>query len=192
MAASFDRELADLVPEQRWREWLRRLEAVLFASGQLIGREALARVVGQEVALDLLIADLAAELVARPYELARTPTGWMLRTRPAYGAVIRAAADTGAQALELRAADITLLAAIAYHQPVTRAELAPLLGRPPAREGIARLLARGLIAPGPRAPQSSAPRTYVTTEGFLLVFDLLSLADLPHPDEPQEGDGFPP
>jgi segregation and condensation protein B len=192
MAAPFDRELADLPLEQRWREWLRRLEAVLFASGQPVGRDALARVVGQGVALDLLIADLAAELVARPYELARTPTGWMLRTRPAYGAVIRAAADTGAQALDLRAADMTLLAAIAYHQPVTRAELAQLLARPALREGIARLAGRGLIAPGPRAPQSGAPRTYVTTEGFLLAFDLPCLADLPHPEEPQEGDGFPP
>ena len=43
----FDRELADLPPELRWREWLRRVEAVLFASAAPVGREDLARVVGQ-------------------------------------------------------------------------------------------------------------------------------------------------
>lgn len=43
----FDRELEDLPPELRWREWMRRIEAVLFASATPVAREDLARVVGQ-------------------------------------------------------------------------------------------------------------------------------------------------
>ena len=57
-----DRELSDLSPELRWRDWMRRVEAVLFASAAPVGREDLARVVGQGVSVELLIDDLAADL----------------------------------------------------------------------------------------------------------------------------------
>ena len=90
-----DRELADLAPDLRWREWLRRVEAVLFASRSPVAREALARVVGQGASVDLLIGDLAADLEGRPYEVARVGAGWMLRTRPAYAPAIRVAAAPG-------------------------------------------------------------------------------------------------
>ena len=55
--AEFDRELADLPSELRWREWMRRIEAVLFASASPVGREDLRRVVGQGVSVDLLVED---------------------------------------------------------------------------------------------------------------------------------------
>ena len=115
-----DRELAHLPPEQRWRAWLRRLEAVLFASATPVPRDDLARVVGQGVSVDLLIRDLAADLADRPYEVARIGAGWTLRTRPAYAPAIRAAADAGAQALHLSEVDLAVLAAIALHQPISR------------------------------------------------------------------------
>jgi chromosome segregation and condensation protein ScpB len=57
-----DRALADLPPDLRWLEWMRRIEAVLFASAAPVPREDLARVVGQGVSVDLLIEDLAADL----------------------------------------------------------------------------------------------------------------------------------
>ena len=57
-----DRELPDLPPELRWREWMRRIEAVLFASATPVPREDLARVVGQGASVDLLVEDLAADL----------------------------------------------------------------------------------------------------------------------------------
>ena len=112
-----DHELEDLPPELRWREWMRRIEAVLFASASPVARVDLARIVGQEVSVDLLINDLTAELVERPYEVAAVADGWMLRTRPTYASVIRAAADVGGQDLDLREFDVAVLAAIAYHQP---------------------------------------------------------------------------
>ena len=67
----FDRELEDLPPELRWREWLRRIEAVLFASASPVPGTDLAKVVGQGASVELLIEDLAVALSERPYEVAR-------------------------------------------------------------------------------------------------------------------------
>jgi segregation and condensation protein B len=182
-APDLDLELAALSPDQRWREWMRRIEAVLFASATPVPREVLARVVGQGDAVDLLIADLAADLTDRPYEIAKTADGWLLRTRPAYAAVIRAAADVGGQALELNEFDTAVLAAIAYHQPVTRDGLKDIFGKEISRDLIGRLHDQGLIATGPRSPRRGAPYTFVTTETFLTAFSLESLRDLPDPEQ---------
>lgn len=118
--ANIDRALEDLPPELRWREWMRRIESVLFASASPVPREDLARFVGQGTSVDLLIDDLIADVADRPYEVAAVAGGWMLRTRPAYAAVIRAAAVVGGQDLDLREFDVAVLAAVAYHQPITR------------------------------------------------------------------------
>ncbi|MXQ09718.1 SMC-Scp complex subunit ScpB [Alphaproteobacteria bacterium GH1-50] len=174
-----DRELDDLPPDLRWREWMRRVEAVLFASASPVPREDLARVVGQGVSVDLVLQDLAADLEGRAFEVAHVPGGWVLRTRAAYGAAVRAAADVGGQMLDLGEFDVAVLAAIAYHQPVTRDGLAEIFGKDISRDLIGRLHARGLIGTGPRSPQRGAPYTYVTTEQFLVAFDLESLNDLP-------------
>ena len=174
-----DRELADLPPDLRWREWLRRVEAVLFASAAPVAHEALARVVGQGARVDLLIEDLAADLEGRPYEVARVGAGWMLRTRPAYAAAIREAADVGGQALNLSEFDLAVLAAIAAHQPISRNGLKDIFWREISRDLIGRLAERDLIATGPREPRRGAPYTFVTTETFLSVFGLTTLRDLP-------------
>ena len=174
-----DRELADLPLDLRWREWLRRVEAVLFASAAPVAHEALARVVGQGARVDLLIEDLAADLEGRPYEVARVGAGWMLRTRPAYAAAIREAADVGGQALNLSEFDLAVLAAIAAHQPISRNGLKDIFWREISRDLIGRLAERDLIATGPREPRRGAPYTFVTTETFLSAFGLTTLRDLP-------------
>ena len=174
-----DRELEDLPADLRWREWMRRIEAVLFASASPVPREDLARVVGQGASVDLLIDDLIAELEGRSFEVVKVAGGWMLRTRPAYAAAIRTAADVGDQDLDLREYDVAVLAAIAYHQPITRDGLKDIFGKDISRDLIGRLHARGLIGTGPRSPRRGAPYTYVTTEKFLIAFDLESLQDLP-------------
>lgn len=178
-----DRELSDLPPELRWREWLRRIEAVLFASSVPVPREDLARVVGQGVSVDLLVEDLAVDLEGRPYEVARVGGGWWLRTKPAYAPAIRAAADAGDQALNLSAFDLAVLAAIAFHQPVSRDGLKEIFGREISRDLIGRLVERDLITTGPREPRRGAPYTFVTTETFLAAFGLESLRDLPDPEQ---------
>jgi segregation and condensation protein B len=174
-----DRELEELPADLRWREWMRRIEAVLFASATPVPREDLARVVGQGVSVDLLVEDLSADLEGRSFEVAQAAGGWMLRTRPAYSPAIRAAADVGEQDLDLREYDVAVLAAIAYHQPITRDGLKDIFGKEISRDLIGRLHARGLIGTGPRSPRRGAPYTYVTTDQFLVAFDLQSLQDLP-------------
>ncbi len=157
---------------------MRRVEAVLFASSSPVSREALKRVVGQGVSVELLIEDLAAELEGRVYELTAVADGWVLRSRPAYSEVIKAASNVGDQALDLSEFDLAVLAAIAYRQPVTRKALGEIFGKEVGREVIGRLRERDLIAPGPRSPSRGAAFTFVTTKVFLLAFDLRSLDDL--------------
>ena len=180
---AIDRELADLPPDLRWREWMRRVEAVLFASAAPVAREDLARIVGQGSSVDLLIEDLCADLADRPYTVARVGAGWALRTRPAYAGVIRTAADVKDKALNLSEFDTAVLAAIAYHQPITRDGLREIFGKDISRDLIGRLFERELIATGPRAPRRGAPYTYVTTDAFLDAFGMQSLADLPDAEQ---------
>ena len=80
---ALDRELPDLPADLRRREWMRRIEAVLFASASPVPREDLARVVGHGASVDLLIEDLTADLEGRAFEIAQVAGGWMFRTRPA-------------------------------------------------------------------------------------------------------------
>lgn len=178
-----DRELDELPPELRWREWMRRIEAVLFASASPVPREDLARVVGQGVSVDLLIADLAVDLAERPYAVVQVADGWMLQTRPAYAPAIRAAADVGSQDLDLNEFDLAVLAAVAYHQPITREGLKDIFGKEISRDLIGRLHTQNLIAAGPRSPRRGAPYTFVTTEQFLVAFGLESLRDLPDKEQ---------
>lgn len=178
-----DRELLDLPPEVRWREWMRRIEAVLFASASPVPRDDLARVVGQGASVDLLVEDLATDLEGRAFKLAKVAGGWMFRTRTIYAPAIRAAADVRDQLLDLSEFDVAVLAAIAYHQPITRDALKDIFGKEISRDLIGRLHARNLIGTGPRSPLRGAPYTYVTTEQFLVAFNFESLADLPEQEQ---------
>lgn len=182
-----DRELAHLPPEARWREWMLRIEAVLFASAGPVSESALARLVGRDVAVSLLLGDLAADMSARAYEPVEVAGGWMLRTRPRFAAAIHAAADVTEQGVDLRQFDAAVLAAVAYHQPVTRQQLRDIFGTEIDRDVIVRLRKSALITTGPRAPRRGAPHTFVTTEQFLTVFGLRSLHDLPDPEGPGDG-----
>ena len=77
----------------------------------------------------------------------------------------------------------SVLAAVAYNQPIDRDGLADIYGGEISRDLIGRLRHHGLIAAGPRSPRPGAPHTFVTTEAFLATFDLGSLRDLPDLDQ---------
>ncbi len=77
----------------------------------------------------------------------------MFWTRAAYAPAIRAAADVWDQFLDLNEFDVAILAAIAYHQPITLEGLKDIFGREISRDLIGRPHARGLIGTGPRAPR---------------------------------------
>lgn len=179
----FDRELADLPQELRWREWMGRIEAVLFASASPVGRADLARVVGQGASVEMLIEDIQSELTGRPYELAQVAGSWMFRTKVQFAEAIKAAANLGEQPLAFTEMEMGVLCAIAYHQPIDRAGLKDIFGKEVSRDLLARLRFKDLIASGPRAPRPGAPHTFVTTSGFLATFDLQTLRDLPDIDQ---------
>jgi segregation and condensation protein B len=176
----FDRELEDFPPELRWREWMLRVEAVIFASAEPVGREMLARVVGKDCSIDLLIDDLIEELINRPYELVSVAGGWQHRTRSRYAGAIRAStAQTRGGAASLSEFEAMVLMAVGYFQPVTRGEMSKIFGREISRDTIAALRGAGFIASGPRSPTTGAPYTYVTTPHFLSAFGMETLRDLP-------------
>ena len=154
---ALDVELEDLPPEMRWREWMGRVEAVIFASPVPVTREVLARVVGKACNLDLIIDDIKEELRGRPYELVAVAGGWRHQTRKGFAEAIRAATGLADPVKELSRAEAGALMAIAYFQPVTRGEISEMFGREISRDLIASLCAASLIAAGPRSLQSGAP-----------------------------------
>ena len=175
-----DRELADLPPDLRWREWMLRVEAVIFAAAEPVGRETLARVVGKDCSIDLLIDDLHAELRDRPYEIVFVAGGWQHRTRSRFAVPIRASqASTRSAAPVLSDFEAMVLMAIAYFQPITRGDLSKIFGKEVSRDTIASLRNANFLASGPRSPTPGAPYTYVTTKHFLLAFGMQTLGDLP-------------
>ncbi|TIO80813.1 MAG: SMC-Scp complex subunit ScpB [Mesorhizobium sp.] len=180
-----DTELEHLPPELRWREWMGRVEAVIFAANEPVPREVLARVVGKNCNLDLVIDDIRAELAGRPYELVAVAGGWQHRTKKIFGDAIRAAFGSafgtaaGQGTKDLSQSEALVLMCIAYFQPITRAELSSFFGKEVSRDLIGVLRAQELIASGPRSPQPGAPYTYVTTKNFLSQFGLDTLRQLP-------------
>jgi segregation and condensation protein B len=176
-----DVDLIDLPPAARWREWMLRVEAAIFASQKPVAREALVRLVGQACRFDDLIADLIHELRGRPYDLTLVAGGYALRTKTRFAPAIRAAHPGlgGDDVAELTRTETFALTAIAYLQPVTRGEISRLAGREISRDVIAALKRCGLIDGAIRAPQPGAPFAYVTTRTFLEAFGFGSLRDLP-------------
>ncbi|NGX96959.1 MAG: SMC-Scp complex subunit ScpB [Candidatus Afipia apatlaquensis] len=175
-----DTELADLPPELRWRQWMGRVEAVIFAAHEPVPRDVLARVVGRDCNLDRLIDDIRDELRGRPYELVSVAGGWQHRTRTGFADAIRAATGLGAAVTKpLSQTEALILMCIAYFQPITRGELGRVFGKEISRDVIGHLRALGFIAAGPRSPTPGAPYTNVTTKAFLSHFGFESLRDLP-------------
>ncbi len=174
-----DRELDTFPPELRWREWMLRAEAIIFASPVPVPREVIGRVVGQGCSVDLLIDDLKQEMNGRAFELVEVAGGWHYRTRPRMAEVIRASGLVEHETTGLNEHESLVLVAIAYFQPVTRTELSRIFGKEVSRDTIGALRQEGLIDAGPRSPVPGAPYTYVTTAEFLNSFGMNTLRDLP-------------
>jgi chromosome segregation and condensation protein ScpB len=179
---SFDRDLAALPPEQRWRTWLRRIEAVLFTSSEPVPAQVLSSVIGGDANLAMLITDLEIELEARPYEVVFAAGGYVLRTREDVAAAVRHAKATSFT--DLTRAEAVVLMTIAYYQPVTRSEIGWIIGKKiSGREVDSELLTKlrrlGLIDMGPRSGDPGSPPMYVTTPAFLTSTYYESLQALP-------------
>jgi chromosome segregation and condensation protein ScpB len=173
-------ELAELPLAARWREWMLRVEAAIFASARPVPREALVRLVGEACRFDDLIADPIHELRGRPYDLTLVAGGYALRTKTRFAPAIRAAHPGlgGDDVAELTRTETFALTAIAYLQPVTRGEISKLAGREISRDIIAAKM------PANRAQTTTS--LYAAYSKYLVVVALKGAQSLPKAEIPTD------
>ena len=159
---------------------LRLLEALLFAAPQPLGEADLAARLGDEADLGALLAALAEIYAGRGVELVRLAGGWTFRTAPDLAPYLASEREV---LRKLSRAAVETLAIIAYHQPVTRAEIEAIRGVALAKGSLDRLMEAGWVRPSGRREAPGRPLNWVTTPRFLAHFGLDSLSELPGLDE---------
>jgi len=159
---------------------LRLLEALLFAAAEPLDEASLASRLPEGADLPSLLEELAAIYANRGVHLARSGRKWAFRTAPDMAPFLR---TEKAVARRLSSAAVETLAIIAYHQPVTRAEIEEVRGRSLSRGTLDVLLEAGWVRPRGRRRTPGRPVTWGTTDAFLDHFGLESLDDLPGIEE---------
>jgi segregation and condensation protein B len=159
---------------------LRQLEAVLFASAQPLDEAVLARQLPNGVNVKDALARLKAEYASRGVNLVRIGKKWTFRTADDLSWLLT---KQTIETRKLSRAAIETLAIVAYHQPVTRAEIEEIRGVVTAAGTLDVLLRTGWIRPRGRRKAPGRPITYGTTEAFLSHFGLEEVGDLPGLDE---------
>lgn len=159
---------------------LKLLEAMLFASADPMSEKELAGRLPESADLTALLASLQAHYADRGVNLVRAGKTWAFRTSPDVAALLRR--ETVAERKLSRAA-LETLAIIAYHQPVTRAEIEEIRGVQVSKGTLDVLFEQGWIRPKGRRQTPGRPVTWGTTDGFLDHFGLDSLAALPGIEE---------
>ena len=170
----------DAGPMADRNQQIRLIEALLFASAEPVPEEALQLRLGEGTDVRGLLADLAALYANRGVNLVAAGGRWFFRTAPDLADALRL--ETEVQSKLSRAA-IETLAIIAYHQPVTRAEIESIRGVATSKGTLDILMEAGWIKPGRRRETPGRPLTWLTTPGFLDHFGLESLRDLPGIDD---------
>lgn len=161
-------------------EALRLLEALLFAASEPLDEATLARQLPDGVEVKDALAQLKAEYAPRGVNLVRIGRKWTFRTANDLSWLLtRQTVETR----KLSRAAIETLAIVAYHQPVTRAEIEEIRGVATAAGTLDVLLRTGWIRPRGRRKAPGRPITYGTTEDFLSHFGLEAVSDLPGLDE---------
>jgi segregation and condensation protein B len=166
-------------PAQRAEE-LRLLEALLFAAGTPLDEATLRKRLPDGVDLRDALARLKAEYATRGVNLVRVGKKWTFRTADDLSWLLT---KETVETRKLSRAAIETLAIIAYHQPVTRAEIEEIRGVATAAGTLDVLLRTGWIRPRGRRKAPGRPITYGTTEDFLSHFGLEEVAALPGLDE---------
>jgi segregation and condensation protein B len=161
-------------------EELRLLEAMLFASAEPLDEKTLAAPLPPGADIKAALQQLQAEYAPRGVNLVRVAGKWAFRTAADLSWLLTK--DSVVQRKLSRAA-IETLAIVAYHQPVTRAEVEEIRGVSAAKGTLDVLLETGWVRPRGRRKAPGRPVTYGTTEAFLSHFGLERLDDLPGLDE---------
>jgi segregation and condensation protein B len=161
-------------------EELRILEALLFAAEEPLDEKTLAARLPAGLDVRALLAQLQEEYATRGVNLVRVAGKWTLRTASDLAWLLTREAVVSRK---LSRAAIETLSIVAYHQPVTRAEIEDIRGVTTSKGTLDVLLETGWVRLRGRRKAPGRPVTYGTTEAFLSHFGLEALADLPGLDE---------
>jgi len=159
---------------------LRLVEALLFAAAAPLDEGVLARHFDDAADVGALLHELSETYAGRGVNLVRLAGGWAFRTAPDLATRLRIERPV---AKKLSRAAVETLAVIAYHQPVTRAEIEEIRGVALGKGTIDTLMEAGWVRPRGRRASPGRPLLWVTTADFLVHFGLDSLNELPGVDE---------
>ncbi len=161
-------------------EHLRMLEAILFAASEPLSEKAIATSLPQGADVKLLLAELHGIYEQRGVNLVCVAEKWQFRTAPDLAFLLR---KEQPEQKRLSRAAIETLAIIAYHQPVTRAEIEDIRGVAVSKGTVDALMEVGWAKIRGRKRTPGRPVTYGTTEAFLVHFGLENVNHLPGADE---------
>lgn len=160
-------------------DFTRAVEAVLFAAETPLTIDAIRAHVGNgdvRAALDQLTADYAGRGIA----IVRRGERWQFQTAPDMAHMLRRDRE---EPRKLSRAGIETLAIIAYHEPVTRAEIEAIRGVQISKGTLDVLMESGWVKPAGRREVPGRPLMFVSTPAFLVHFGLQSRRDLPGIDD---------
>ena len=155
-------------------------EAMLFASASPLGQDEIAARMPANADVGEVLALLRLDYAARGVNLVRVNRQWLLRTAPDLGWLL---ARGAAEPRKLSRAALETLSIIAYHQPVTRAEIEDIRGVAISKGTLDVLLETSWVRLRGRRRVPGRPIAYGTTAGFLLHFGLETIGDLPGLEE---------
>lgn len=164
-------------------QYARLVEAILFTSAEPIAADDIKQFFPTGTDINALFEHLQGQYQNRGVNLVKRGRGWALRTSPDMAEKLQV------KKVEIkpfsRAATETL-AIVAYHQPVTRAEVEQIRGVNISKSTFEILVAENLIKPGKRRDVPGRPLTWITTQNFLDTFGLENLKQLPNLQELRE------
>jgi segregation and condensation protein B len=161
-------------------EHLRMTEALLFAASEPLSIDAIASSLPEGADVGSLVAELQRMYEDRGVNLVCVAEKWQFRTAPDLSFLLRREKP---EQKRLSRAAIETLAIIAYHQPVTRAEIEDIRGVMLSKGTVDTLMEVGWVKIRGRKRTPGRPVTYGTTEAFLVQFGLENIGHLPGFDE---------
>ncbi len=159
---------------------LRLMEAILFASAEPLSIDMLQQQLGKDADVGSLLQELQQHYAQHGVNLVETSGLWSFRTAPDLASSMKI---TRQPRRKLPRAAAEVLAIVAYHQPVTRAEIESIRGVETSRGTLDILLELGWIRPGKRREVPGRPLNWHTTPEFLSHFNINALEDLPGLDD---------
>ncbi|HET6184315.1 MAG TPA: SMC-Scp complex subunit ScpB [Acetobacteraceae bacterium] len=171
---------ADATPPPPAEDDIRLAEALIFASAQPVSPRQLVQVLPEAADAEAVIAALRRRYAGRGVELVDAAGGVMFRTAPDLAPALRKVIEVPRR---LPRAAMETLAIIAYHQPVTRAEIEAMRGASLSQQTLETLLEANLVAPAGHKEVPGRPTLWATTPTFLARFGLTSLADMPRRED---------